>query len=99
MDNNINNLYQKSSHKNGVGPIIGSVIVIIVVMIGGFYFWGSKVAKNKQMMEIENQAMSAFPDVPDINFEENEIINEQSMEDVVMEDVPTNIPNIDLNQL
>lgn len=99
MENNINNIYQKTPNKNGVGPIIGSVIVIIVVIVGGFYFLGNKIAKNKQMVEIENQAMSAFPDIPDIDFEENEINDEDEGLTVDTEDAPKNIPNIDLNQL
>ena len=65
----MNNIPQKPSAQNGIGPVIGSIIVIVVVIAGGFYFWGSKIAKNKQSAEIENQAMSASAD---IDFNEDE---------------------------
>ena len=65
----MNDISRKPAEQNGTGPIIGSIIVIIVVVVGGFYFWGSKIAKNKQSAEIENQAMSASAD---IDFNEDE---------------------------
>ena len=59
----MNNIPQKPAEQNGVGPVIGSVIVIVVVVIGGFYFWGNKIVKDKQTAEIQNQAMSASHDM------------------------------------
>ena len=85
MENNMNDISRKPAEQNGTGPIIGSIIVIIVVVVGGFYFWGSKIAKNKQSAEIENQAMSASADV---GFNENEIDTGE-----------LNIPDEELNNL
>jgi len=31
----------------GVGPIIGSIIIIILIVLGGLYFWGYAIEKNK----------------------------------------------------
>lgn len=67
MENDINNIPQKPAEQNGVGPVIGpvigSVIVIMVVIIGGFYFWGSKIVKDGQSADIQNQAMSVSYDM------------------------------------
>jgi len=42
MDNQ--NTPQKDS---GVGPIIGSIIIIILIILGGLYFWGYEINKQK----------------------------------------------------
>lgn len=84
MENNINNISKKPAEQNGVGPVIGSMIVIIVVIVGGVYFWGTKIIKDRQSAEIENQAMSASADA-DLNNDVN--VNE------------LDIPNEDLNNL
>lgn len=40
MDNN------QVKKESGVGPIIGSIIIIILIVLGGLYFWGY-ILKNK----------------------------------------------------
>lgn len=80
----MNNVPNKSAEQKEVGPVIGSMIVIIVVIVGGIYFWGTKIIKDRQAAEIENQAMSASSDSGlsnDINADE------------------LNIPEEDLNNL
>lgn len=75
----MNNVPQKPAEQNGVGPVIGSMIVIIVVIVGGVYFWGTKIIKDKQATEIENQAMSASADAElsnDVNVNEVDILDE-----------------------
>lgn len=42
MDNQ--NTPQKDS---GIGPIIGSIIIIILIILGGLYFWGYVIDKQK----------------------------------------------------
>lgn len=59
MENNTNDIPQKSVEQNGTGPMIGLIIVILVFVIGGFYFWESKIIKERRLSEAENQAMSS----------------------------------------
>lgn len=59
MDNNP----QKTSNQGGVGPIVSSIIVIVVVVIGGIYFWGSKMTKDKQAKDVQSEKMKDFQDV------------------------------------
>jgi len=35
--------------KKPMGPIVGVVIIVIVLIFGGLYFWGAKVSKEKTM--------------------------------------------------
>lgn len=56
MENNINNVSKKQGKENEIGAVVGSIIVMLVVLVGGVYFWGSKIAKNNQAAEVENQA-------------------------------------------
>lgn len=75
----MNNIPHKSDEQNGLGPVIGSIIVIVVVIVGGVYFWGTKIAENRQAAEIESQAMSASDDADlsnDINVNELDIPDE-----------------------
>lgn len=76
MENNINNVSEKTKRQSEIGPVVGSIIVILVVLAGGVYFWGNKIVKNNQTAEVENQAMSASGD---INSAEN-IINVEDLE-------------------
>lgn len=63
MENNTNNVSKKQGQQNEIGPVIGSIIVILVVLVGGIYFWGSKIAQNNHTAEVENEAMSVSADI------------------------------------
>lgn len=65
------NSQENNTKKDGsVGPTIGSVIVILIIIIGGFYFWNSIINKNvtedvneqtqgdEQTMQLEAQSDS-----------------------------------------
>jgi len=45
--------------KGGIGPLVGIIIIVAVLIIGGLYFWGAKLAKDEQhnmtAEEIANQ--------------------------------------------
>lgn len=41
--------------KSGAGPIAGTVIIIVLLVAGGLYFWGAKL----------NQEMNEVPYIPD----------------------------------
>ncbi len=66
--------------KGGMGPLIGSIIVIVILVIGAIYFWGGKlnsqdinglspaaVSTSDNPTDLE-QDLNNIPDVPaDIN--------------------------------
>lgn len=83
MENNINNVSEKTKRQSEIGPVAGSIIVILVVLAGGVYFWGNKIVKNNQTAEVENQAMSASGDI-------NSIENIVDMKDLENQDEKLN---------
>lgn len=60
MENNMDNISQKTNSSSGIGPIVGSIIVIAVVVVGGIYFWGSKIAKDKQTKDSQGEIIKDF---------------------------------------
>ena len=38
-----------------VGPIIGSIIVIILIVIGGIYYWNSVLNKDSQSRDLNTE--------------------------------------------
>lgn len=45
MDNQNN-----SKKDSGIGPIIGSIVIIILIVLGGLYFWSYKINKQKSII-------------------------------------------------
>ncbi len=45
--------------KNGVGSMVGVVIVILVLIIGGIYFFNQRIEKQKQMGAASDDAALA----------------------------------------
>lgn len=44
--------------KNGAGPLIGAIIIILVLALGGFYFWKNSIEKESANTPIEQQAQT-----------------------------------------
>jgi len=45
------NTKSNNTHRASVGPIIGSAIVIIVLLIGALYFWGQQLNKQEKQRQ------------------------------------------------
>ena len=43
----IQNMLASTQEDSKTGPLIGSIIIILIVVLGGLYFWGSLLANNK----------------------------------------------------
>lgn len=60
----------ENQEKSGPGAIIGSVIIIVVILIGGWYFISNRIAKieeQKQMAPvIEESEFSTSTEMSDI---------------------------------
>ena len=57
----------------GVGPIIGSIIIIILIVLGGLYFWGYVIEKNKTDFpeEVEKEEAGNMDDISQIEADLN----------------------------
>ena len=52
----IQNLVESSKKDSTVGPMIGSIIVICIIIVGGLYFLGSLISNKKNEIQIEQSA-------------------------------------------
>lgn len=46
--NNFQTTPQTNKKEGSVGPIIGSVIIILLIIMGGLYFWGSIIQRQNE---------------------------------------------------
>jgi hypothetical protein len=74
-----------SAPKSGVGPIAGAVIVIILLIAGGLYFWGSKL--NHQSTDIpayipsDDSSQEEIPPIGELNSDSSAGLPAQSSSD------------------
>ena len=54
MDESLNNMGSNSprAKEGSVGPVIGTIIILAVIVLGGLYFWGQR-ASEKAMSEAQ----------------------------------------------
>lgn len=85
-----NNQIKKDSN---VGPIIGSIIIIVLIVLGGLYFWGYII--NKQHV---NAPTTDEPKVEEVKTEE---IADPDVDEINNELNSTNVDEVDseLNQI
>lgn len=76
------NIQPIQPEKNSVGPLIGSIIVIIILILGAIYFWGGKLNANKNEKPLETSEQityenvdleSDLTDIPEIDVDLNSI--------------------------
>lgn len=48
----IQNMVADTQKDSTVGPLIGSIVIILIVIVGGLYFWGALITNKKA--EIRN---------------------------------------------
>ncbi len=44
--------------KHGMGPVIGAVIIILILVLGALYFWGVKAQKDAEVLPFIPQEMT-----------------------------------------
>ncbi len=63
--------------KSGAGALIGSIIIILILVLGALYFWGGKLQTNDQEFNFDessaavNGATSTSDEVSDIEADLN----------------------------
>lgn len=48
--------------KKSLGPVVGAVIVVLVIIVGGLYFWGTQLNKEQGDAEITAEEITAQAD-------------------------------------
>lgn len=65
------------SKKSGVGALIGSIIIILILVLGALYFWGGKLQTSDKELNFDdssaaiNGTTSASDEVSDIEADLN----------------------------
>jgi biopolymer transport protein ExbD len=51
----LQNQMQEQDNKGNIGPLVGIIIVILMLVIGAFYFYNQSVEKQKEIQKITQQ--------------------------------------------
>jgi hypothetical protein len=52
----IQNMVEGTKRDGTVGPLIGSIIIVLIILVGGLYFWGSLIVDRTNQLEVEDAA-------------------------------------------
>ncbi len=58
MDIQNPNMMMQEPKKSAVGPVIGLIIILAIIIIGSLYFWGKRVddqTQNTQVQPVQNE--------------------------------------------
>ncbi len=50
------------SHHKHLGPVLGALILVLVLILGGLYLWGSKL--NEEVMPVPDTLINNEPETP-----------------------------------
>ncbi|TSC83380.1 MAG: hypothetical protein G01um101417_656 [Parcubacteria group bacterium Gr01-1014_17] len=63
--------------KSGVGALIGSIIIILILVLGALYFWGGKLQTGEEELNFDESSAavnaSASDEVSDIDADLNKL--------------------------
>ncbi|MCB9805761.1 hypothetical protein H6775_01210 [Candidatus Nomurabacteria bacterium] len=64
----------------GIGPVVGSIIILLVILIGAYYFWNKVQDKRLQNQTQQEQTLSESDEVSDIEADLNTTANFDDIE-------------------
>jgi uncharacterized protein HemX len=64
-------VFQEKESK--VGPIIGSLIVIVIILVGGIYFWSTQIEKINSNQNSQTEEQEENQDLSEVNSVEAEL--------------------------
>lgn len=106
MSNESQNVPQHFSdtHHGHVGAILGVLIIVLILILGGLYLWGSTLSTNENAARVERTIPNNEPETPRANAD-RQILNTTSSSnelDAISADLEsTNLDSLDaeLNQI
>ena len=107
MDNAINNQPEQPTPSptptptpegdgNSAGPIVGSVIVIIIIIIGGLYFWGQRLSQDMKGEDILSEEDALVADLVEVSDSDEVGAIEDDLNATDLDDLDADLENIDL---
>ncbi|PIT96793.1 hypothetical protein COT82_01230 [Candidatus Campbellbacteria bacterium CG10_big_fil_rev_8_21_14_0_10_35_52] len=87
-----------------IGPIIGLAIIIVILIFGGLYYWGSQINKQQTQKQLDNVTAEMIENQKDNALEQlqaqsksDEITDiEIDLNDTVLEGLDQELENIDV---
>ena len=50
----------EQENKSSVGSIIGTIIILVIIILGGLYFWGKRVEENKNAQSMTTNTTTPY---------------------------------------
>ena len=84
-----NNLGQQTStpmrSEKSIGPAVGIIVIIVVIVLGGLYFWGQRIEKQKEISTPVTPTETTVADQPATNSQSSDatvqVMQKQSSSD------------------
>ena len=80
-------------HKSSVGPIVGSIIVVLVIVLGGLYLYGSQFSQRAAEEGPAAADIEALPDQEATALENQGVTD--SLSEIEADIETTNVDNLD----
>lgn len=65
----IQNMVEDSKRDGKMGPLIGSIVIILIFIVGALYFWGSIITRKQAELEAEQELQDQVTADSQINVE------------------------------
>jgi len=46
------------TEEKSIGPAIGIIVIIVIIILGGLYFWGQRIERQKQLQKNIDESSS-----------------------------------------
>lgn len=63
-ETNTENMILSNQKTGGIGPVVGSIIILLLIMIGGYYFWNK--IQEKRTPSTQEQELNTSNEISDI---------------------------------
>lgn len=91
----VSNSEQASAPQKPMGPILGIVIIVILLILGGFYFWGTQLSDDSQVQDKTEMTAEEIANQEDIVLEN--LRNQRNSDEI--SDIEADLNATDLESL
>ena len=83
--------------KKSAGPLVGIIIIVVLIVLAGFYFWGSLLGdRNMTAEEIASEPDSALVELEEQSASDEVIDIEIDLDSTQLDDLDKELGDIDL---
>ena len=81
--------------KKSAGPVFGIIIIVVLIILGGFYFWGT-LSDSMSPAEIEAEVDAALEDLETQSTSDEVSDIEADLDSTLLDDLDKELEDIDL---